>query len=610
MIDQDRREEATANDVPTEARTPVVQAGSQEHLVDTEATVQSTPEAQTENSAEAQTIAPTEVLAEMPAAQAEELVEAEGQTEREVGQRITMDEQTEEQVEVVPPPENAVALADNEQLSADTVTLGEDEQRTEDTVSTEGIALSETEPLVVIPDGASGETPDESPVPVEGEFIARESAEVAEGVEYGQQDADVVMPDSPVLDAEPGSTAITEATVDAAETPGASFTPVEDNEASTRPRRLKDLEVGAELEGRVTSIALYGIFVDVGVGRDGLVHISEMSDNRIDSPSDLVQIGDTVKVRVKGLDVDARRISLTMRMPRERVNSEQRPRSRPKRADIDREALSVLKVGDVVEGVITGMASFGAFADIGVGKDGLVHISELSEGRVDRPEDAVQVGERYTFKLLEVDPEGTRISLSLRRAQRTQKLQQLEVGQILDGTVSGLAAFGAFVDINVGRDGLVHISELSEGRVDKVEDVVQVGQQIQVRVLEVDAQSKRISLTMRLEERPPESESSPPPPAVEERPRSTGAETGGRRSSRTAAPERSSSAETFSSASESDEEFSGNATLEDLLSKFGGNSRRKDRRHREDDEEDEEDRFSRRQRDAHRRTLQRVGDNE
>ena len=86
----------------------------------------------------------------------------------------------------------------------------------------------------------------------------------------------------------------------------------------------------------------------------------------------------------------------------------------------------------------------------------------------------MQVGHSYTFKILEVDAEGTRISLSLRRAQRAQRLQELEKGQILEGTISGIAPFGAFVDIGVGRDGLVHISELSENRVGKVEDVVKV----------------------------------------------------------------------------------------------------------------------------------------
>jgi small subunit ribosomal protein S1 len=402
---------------------------------------------------------------------------------------------------------------------------------------------------------------------------------------------------------------------------GASYTPVAEEDG--KPRRMKDLEVGMELEGRVTSIALYGIFVDIGVGRDGLVHISEMSDTRIDSPSDVVQIGDTVKVRIKSLDPEARRISLTMRSQRERRRGGQR------RPDINRDALTGLKAGDTIEGTITGIAPFGVFVDIGVGKDGLVHVSELSEGRVERPEDAVQVGERYTFKMLEVDPEGTRISLSLRKAQRQQKLQQLEPGAIMDGTVSGLAPFGAFVDIGVGRDGLVHISELSDQRVGKVEDAVKPGDKVKVRVLEVDPQSKRISLTMRLEDRPrevqPQDDSAPASTVV---PR-TGPGAAARFANVTATEERRSrrsdrnergdrsrrpvltgTTEAYATADDSEEEFTGNATLEDLLSKFGGQNR-KDRRFQPEEEEDGGDRqTSRRQRDAIRRTLQSVGDDE
>jgi predicted RNA-binding protein with RPS1 domain len=422
---------------------------------------------------------------------------------------------------------------------------------------------------------------------------------------------------------------------------GASYTPVAEDDG--KPRRLKDLEAGMELEGRVTSIALYGIFVDVGVGRDGLVHISEMSDTRIDSPSDLVQIGDTVKVRVKSIDPDARRISLTMRTPRERGDGGSRSRSRgPRRPEVNRDLLSTLKAGDTIEGTITGIAQFGAFVDIGVGKDGLVHVSELAEGRVDKPEDAVQVGDKYTFKILEVDPEGTRISLSLRKAMRTQKLQTLEPGTIMDGTVSGLAPFGAFVDIGVGRDGLVHISELSEQRVGKVEDAVKPGDKVQVRVLEVDPQSKRISLTMRLEDRPRVREDEGASTGAPSQPSnvvprtgpgaaarfanvSTGRDEGDRRGGRGRSENRDrdrdrdrnrvrtpqAPTEAYASAGAEEEEFEGNATLEDLLSKFGGASRNKERRY-QNDEEDEgsEDRQSRRQRDAIRRTLQSVGDDE
>lgn len=378
-----------------------------------------------------------------------------------------------------------------------------------------------------------------------------------------------------------------------------------------------------DLEGRVTSIALYGIFVDVGVGRDGLVHISEMSDTRIDTPSDLVQIGDTVNVRVKSIDPEARRISLTMRSQERSEGG--RGRGRSKRPEVDRSAISNIKVGDVLEGEITGYAPFGAFADIGVGKDGLIHVSELAESRVEKPEDAVKVGERHLFKVLDVDPEGTRISLSLRKAMRSQKLQQLEPGQIMDGMVSGLAAFGAFVDIGVGRDGLVHISALSNTRVAKVEDVVKVGDKVTVRVLGVDQQTKKISLTMRLEEDAPGADDDEDVTATSPSPRPSASDTARfaaaaqaqreRRERDRDRRERRPSAqpvmETFAT-EDYEEEFKGDATLEDLLSKFGGaTSNRRDRRRErvEDDEQEDEieNREGRRQRDAIRRTLQQVG---
>ena len=443
---------------------------------------------------------------------------------------------------------------------------------------------------------------------------------------------------APAVTAEPEASdvsgAVTEAEGEGAEASeataeGANFTPVA--EEGGRPRRLKDLQAGMELEGRVTSIALYGIFVDVGVGRDGLVHISEMSDTRIDTPSDLVQIGDKVAVRVKSIDPDARRISLTMRSVER--NEGGRSRGRPKRAEVDKDRITSLRVGDVVEGTITGFAPFGAFADIGVGKDGLIHVSELAEGRVEKPEDAVKVGEQFNFKILEIDPEGTRISLSLRRAMRTQRMQGLEPGQVLDGTVSGLAPFGAFVDIGVGRDGLVHISALSSSRVGKVEDVVKVGDKVTVRVIEVDQQSKRISLTMRLDDPEPSGNYEEETPsqviprtgpgaaprfaaaaAAAREGRSGGDRNdrgdrnrGRRTSSQPAVPETYSTEEVA-------EEFVGDATLADLLSKYGSpaNVRRDRKKDRVDVEEEVEETEGgdRRQRDAIRRTLQQVGRDE
>jgi transcriptional accessory protein Tex/SPT6 len=260
-----------------------------------------------------------------------------------------------------------------------------------------------------------------------------------------------------------------------------------------------------------------------------------------------------------------------------------------------------------------------------VGKDGLIHVSELAESRVEKPEDAVKVGEKHLFKVLEVDPEGTRISLSLRKAMRSQKLQQLETGQVMDGVVSGLAPFGAFVDIGVGRDGLVHISALSNTRVAKVEDVVKVGDKVTVKVLGVDQQTKKISLTMRLED-DGEMEEEDYDVSGTPAPRSGATDTARfaaaaqaqreRRERDRDRRERRSSPqpvmETFAT-EDYEEEFEGDATLEDLLSKFGGaaTNRRDRRRDRADDDEGEEgevdEREDRRQRDAIRRTLQQVG---
>ncbi|NJL05672.1 MAG: 30S ribosomal protein S1, partial [Chloroflexaceae bacterium] len=406
---------------------------------------------------------------------------------------------------------------------------------------------------------------------------------------------------------------------------GASFTPVE--EETDRPRRLKDLTVGMELAGKITSIALYGVFVDVGVGRDGLLHISEMSEGRVASPSELVQIGQAVQVRVKSIDLEARRISLTMRTERA---PEERRRGKP-RAEVNREALAELKVGDTIEGTITGLSGFGAFVDIGVGKDGLVHVSELSESRVEKPEDVVQVGQKYLFKLLEIDPDGSRISLSLRKAQRAQKMRELEPGQTFDGVVSGVAPFGAFIDIGVGRDGLVHISQIAEERVNKVEDKLKVGDKVSVRVLEVDPQSKRISLTMRPERTPeelaeiesrlnPPSDPAPAPNrftlSQEQREEARQREQQSRRrtqqrNQRTGdtPPAPNQTDVVYATPDDPEENFEGNATLDDLLSKFGSANRR-DRRRPEVDEDGDEDeagneqRQRQRQREAIRRTLQ------
>jgi predicted RNA-binding protein with RPS1 domain len=225
-------------------------------------------------------------------------------------------------------------------------------------------------------------------------------------------------------------------------------------------------------------------------------------------------------------------------------------------------------------------------------------------------------------------------------------MRELEPGQMFEGRVSGLAAFGAFVDIGVGRDGLVHISQLSEDRIEKVEDVVKVGDPVNVRVLEVDPQSKRISLTMRPEPSPEETEEELEANTVpssttedtassesaqvyttatanasrerdeqarrESRRQSGGGQRGGRGGRGGARQASQPSSELYTTVEDNDDEFTGNATLEDLVSKFGGSKKEKNRRRGSDNDEDTDEDMDeadidarKRQRDAIRRTLKR-----
>jgi len=345
----------------------------------------------------------------------------------------------------------------------------------------------------------------------------------------------------------------------------------EQGDAAAR-MRMQDLTAGQELTGTVKRIVAYGAFVNIGVGRDGLVHISELADSRVEKVEDVVAVGQTVTVRVLEVNPAKNRISLSMRSSERPVRTERR-----RRPEVNQQALSSLSVGDSVEGVVKTITAMGAFVDIGVGKDGLVHISELSKTRVAKVEDAVTVGQGYTFKIIEIDAEKGRISLSLRRAQSEPASIQLDEGQILDGTVSGHSDFGVFVNIGVGRDGLVHNSEIPGGA------KPEIGSTLQVRVLNVNATTNRISLSGYLDasERPAASERADRPARTDRGDRPARADRGDRpaRSERTndgGRRERKSESrqpETYTTTSYQDETFEGDASLDDLLARFGGAKR-------------------------------------
>ena len=158
-----------------------------------------------------------------------------------------------------------------------------------------------------------------------------------------------------------------------------------------------------------------------------------------------------------------------------------------------------LEAGTVVKGVVRRLADFGAFVDIG-GVDGLVHVTNLSWGRVKHPSDVVSVGQEIDVKILNVDPERERISLSYKQTQPrpwTVAGEKYPVGSVVEGKVVRITTFGAFVELEPGLDGLVHISQCALTRIAKVEDAVNVGDIVRVKVLDVNTEAKRISLSIR-----------------------------------------------------------------------------------------------------------------
>jgi len=238
---------------------------------------------------------------------------------------------------------------------------------------------------------------------------------------------------------------------------------------------LAELSSGRQLEGTVKKVTLSGAIVEVGAAVDGLLHISDL-DKRVSRTSDLLAEGQSITVWVKKVDLGSKRLNLTMVPP---------PRFR----------WDDLQPGLKTEGKVVRLEKFGAFVDIGMETEGLVHISEMASGRVNKPSDVVSEGDVVSVWVKEADRNARRISLSMVEPP-TVDLRTLKPDAILTGKVVRLESFGAFVDIGAGRDGLVHVSEMGRGYVGSPSDVLSVGDQVQVRVVEVDPRKGRISLSM------------------------------------------------------------------------------------------------------------------
>ena len=246
---------------------------------------------------------------------------------------------------------------------------------------------------------------------------------------------------------------------------------------------LKVLEEGVILEGTVKNITSYGAFVDLG-GIDGILHISDMSWGRINHPSEVVKVGDRIKVAVLRFDAERERISLGMKQ----ISPD------PWGSVAEKYA-----VGTRVQGKVLSLMDYGAFVELEKGVEGLIHISEMSwTKKISHPSKVVQVGETVEVMILNVDPNHRRISLGLKQVLPNpwdQVKEKYAVGSVIQGPVRNVTDFGVFVGVEEGIDGLVHVSDLHwTKKVKHPSELYKKGDMVEAKVLGVDVQNERFSL--------------------------------------------------------------------------------------------------------------------
>ena len=245
--------------------------------------------------------------------------------------------------------------------------------------------------------------------------------------------------------------------------------------------------VGARVSGKVVNLAAYGAFVEIAPGIEGLVHISEFSwTKRVARASDVLSVGDEVQVVVLSVDVENQKIALGIRQTQ----------ANPWDTVQDR-----FPVGSKVKGRVRNFTAYGAFVELEEGIDGMIHVSDMSWTRkINHPSECLQKGQEVEAVVLDVNAKEQRISLGLKQAQTdpwSEIATKYAVGSVVKGKVSKIASFGAFVELEDGVDGLVHISQISDQRVEKVKDALQVGQEVEARVVKVDRGERRIGLSIR-----------------------------------------------------------------------------------------------------------------
>ena len=253
-------------------------------------------------------------------------------------------------------------------------------------------------------------------------------------------------------------------------------------------------KVGQRVKGKVVNLVPYGAFVELEPGVEGLIHVTELSwTKRITKPSDVLKKDQEVEAVVLAINKEEQKISLGIRQleanPWDKVSEKYPPGTR-------------------VKGKIRNLTSYGAFIELEEGIDGMIHVSDISWTRkINHPSEVLKKGEEVEGVVLEVDKEGQRIAIGIKQLSEDPWAnidKYYKVGDLVTGKVTKLASFGAFVGLQHDIDGLVHISQVSEERVDKIKNVLKVGQEVTARVIKIDKQERRIGLSIKAANYTPE----------------------------------------------------------------------------------------------------------
>ena len=251
---------------------------------------------------------------------------------------------------------------------------------------------------------------------------------------------------------------------------------------------------GTKVRGKVTNLAPYGAFVELEAGIEGLIHVSELSwTKRVAKPADVLQANQEIDAIVIDVSKEDQKVSLSVRQleanPWEEVSLK-------------------FPIGTNVKGKVRNLTAYGAFVELEEGIDGMVHVSDLSWTRkINHPSELLKKGQDLEAKVLEIDKANQRISLGIKQlAEDPWKVieNKYKIGDVVSGKVSKVASFGAFIQLEDEIDGLVHISQISNDRVEKVKDVLKIGQDVTARIIKIDKTERRIGLSVKAVDYTPE----------------------------------------------------------------------------------------------------------